>query len=81
MEEEIKKGYQKVRLPRREIILNNFLGGLFWGLGTVTGGVVIIGLIGYLLTILGAIPLIGDFIAKIIREVQYYSSHPIKGLY
>ena len=63
------RGYERTTLSRRKIMINNFLGGLSWGLGTVIGATVIVGIIFYLLGKLGAIPVIGSFFGKIIKEV------------
>lgn len=51
----------------KHTLLHNFLGGLAWAVGITVG----ISILAYLLTIiataLGAIPLIGDWLAQIIK--------------
>lgn len=53
---------------RREIFFNNFLGGIGWSLGTLVGAVIIVGIIGFLLSRVNLVPLIGSWLAQIIQE-------------
>ncbi len=50
------------RLRKRDIILNNFLGGMAWGFGTVVGAGVVVGIIVYILRSLGVF----DFLKMLI---------------
>lgn len=40
-------------ISRKEIMLNNFLGGLAWGFGTVVGATVVVAILGFILNLLG----------------------------
>ena len=40
-------------MSRKDIMLNNFLGGLAWGFGTVVGAGVVVAIIGSILRSLG----------------------------
>ncbi len=51
-------------------MVNNFLGGLAWGFGTVLGASILAALVILILSRLGTVPLIGHFIARILSEVQ-----------
>ncbi len=42
-----------MNLSRKHIMINNFLGGLAWGFGSVVGAVVVVALIGSLLKSVG----------------------------
>ncbi len=55
--EEHLNAYGKVR--KKDIMLNNFLGGIAWGIGTVIGASVVVGAIGYILNKLGILGAIG----------------------
>lgn len=46
---------------RKNIMIGNFLGGLAWGLGTVIGASVIMGIIGYILKFLGFFNTVSTF--------------------
>ncbi|MDD2823240.1 MAG: DUF5665 domain-containing protein [Candidatus Daviesbacteria bacterium] len=43
------------RLKKRTIMVNNFLGGISWGVGTVIGASVVVGALGYILNALGIV--------------------------
>jgi hypothetical protein len=62
------RGMTKIFLTRREVIVNNFLGGLAWGLGTVLGATVIVGILVWILGQVGAIPLLGESVSNTINE-------------
>ena len=52
---------------RREIYAMNFVRGLFFGVGSVLGGTLLIALFAWLLTQLGAVvPFLSDFIQQIL---------------
>lgn len=42
-------------MKKKDIILNNFLGGLAWGLGTVVGATVVVALVGWILNMVGVL--------------------------
>jgi hypothetical protein len=64
----------RLAMSRKRIIINNFLGGLAWGLGTAIGATVVFALLGYLISVLGGIPFIGSLIAQIIEQINAYSN-------
>lgn len=41
-------------ISKKDIVINNFLGGLAWGVGTVIGAGVIVGVLFYILNLIGA---------------------------
>ena len=49
-------------LSRKTIIINNFLGGLFWGLGTVIGATLVVALLISVLRLFGFLPWINDLL-------------------
>lgn len=49
------------KVSKKDIMLNNFLGGLAWGIGTVIGASAIVGAIGYILNKLGILGLVSSF--------------------
>lgn len=64
------RGYTRVHISTWKVILNNFLGGLAWGFGTVLGATLVVALVVIALTRLGGIPLIGDFLSNILETIQ-----------
>ncbi|MEX0616762.1 MAG: DUF5665 domain-containing protein [Candidatus Woykebacteria bacterium] len=65
IEVEVGKGYTKVHLSTGKIMINNFLGGLAWGFGTVLGATIIAALVLFVLSKLNTVPIIGGLINKI----------------
>lgn len=55
---------------RARVYKMNFVRGLFFGLGSVLGGTVLIALLIWVLTLLGHIPGIGDAIHQVTQSLQ-----------
>ncbi|MCL5409970.1 MAG: DUF5665 domain-containing protein [Patescibacteria group bacterium] len=53
-------------IRRRDIIFNNLLGGIAWGLGSAIGATVILALIISILRQINLVPAIGGFIGGIL---------------
>ena len=62
---------------RTKILLDNFLGGLAWSIGTFVGFAIITVIIGYFLTRIDLIPLIGKWIAQILQDATSRLQPPI----
>ena len=65
--------HYNVHRSRKKMLLDNFAGGIAWGFGTVIGGTLVILLIGYLLSKVELIPIIGDWVRAITEEVQRHN--------
>ncbi|HXS14820.1 MAG TPA: DUF5665 domain-containing protein [Candidatus Saccharimonadales bacterium] len=59
--------------PRKDIILDNFLGGIAWGLGITLGAALILTSITIILRSLDVVPVIGNFAVQINHYIQ---THP-----
>ena len=57
-------------IPMKKIILNNFIGGIFWAVGATIGVSIIIGLLGALVKNIDLVPVIGTFISSVIDFIQ-----------
>lgn len=64
------RGHTRIHISTWRMILNNFLGGLAWGFGTVLGATVVVGLVVLIISRLGGVPLIGSFFSDILRSIQ-----------
>lgn len=62
--------YTKIYRDKKTILLNNFLGGIAWGVGTVIGATIIVGLIGMFLSRAEEIPFVGDIIENVMQQIQ-----------
>ena len=64
------RGYQRVHAPIGRMLLNNLLGGIAWGFGTVLGATIVVALLILLLSKLNSVPIIGDFFSNILQTIQ-----------
>ncbi len=57
-------------MTRKQIFLNNFLGGIAWGVGSALGAALLVIILGYALSKINIIPAVGSFVAEIQQAVQ-----------
>ncbi len=56
-----KKLFANTDIPKRQVLVANFIGGIAWGLGTVIGATVIVAILVYTLNFLGLFDSVKDF--------------------
>jgi len=61
--------YEQVSSSRKRIFLNNFIGGIAWALGATIGLALIVTILALILKNVNFIPIVGDFVAKVIQFV------------
>jgi len=64
------RGHTRVHISTLKVIVNNFLGGLAWGFGTVLGATVVVGLVVIIISKLNSFPIIGGFFSDILQSFQ-----------
>ena len=52
------------------MVLNSFLGGIFWGAGSIIGATIVIILFSFFASRINVIPFIGDFVAQVGSYVE-----------
>ncbi len=62
--------HEKVERNRKQMALNNFIGGIMWALGVFIGSTIVVAIISMLFSKVDLIPVIGTFVAKITLYVQ-----------
>lgn len=70
--------FEKVERSKKQIILNNFLGGIAWGVGATLGLAIFFAILGLVLSKFDWIPFIGQFITKINLYISQSGPHLIK---
>ena len=55
---------------RKQIFIDNFFGGMAWGLGSVVGATLIVGILGIAIVKSKTIPLVGDVVKVVVTEIQ-----------
>ncbi len=53
--------HEKIHRSKKEIFVNNFIGGIAWALGATVG----IAIIGFLITKVDLVPIVGNFITEV----------------
>lgn len=54
---------------KKEIFVNNFIGGIAWALGATVGLAIIVTVLGLVLKNINLIPFVGNFVADVINFV------------
>ena len=62
--------HNRIHQSKRQMILNNFLGGIAWGLGVTVGLSIILALLGILMNAIGFVPVVGDFVIQVTEYVE-----------
>jgi len=60
---------EQIHAPRRQIFVNNFVGGIAWALGVTVGLALIVTIITLILRNVNFIPFVGNFVADVIKFV------------
>ncbi|MDQ3008406.1 MAG: DUF5665 domain-containing protein [bacterium] len=67
-----KEPVEKVYRSRKRLFIDNFIGGIAWGVGSVLGVTVIIAIVAYLLTQAQDLPYIGSWIGDLLYQIELY---------
>lgn len=60
--------YKKVEVSKKQIIINNFLGGISWGLGVTIGLGILLAILGFVLSKVNLVPFIGQSVSTGIKS-------------
>lgn len=67
MEEKDMTIYKK---SRRRVMFDNFLGGIAWGVGSLLGATVVVGVLGLVIVFTRNVPFLGSIVDIIKEQVQ-----------
>ena len=70
--------YEGVRKHMKDMIFNNFAGGIAWGLGATVGVSIVIAVLGLILKSINLVPFIGNFVAQVTNYVLQNNPQLIK---
>ncbi len=65
---------ENIYRSRKKMMLENFLGGISWSLGVWIGTTFVIALLVFLLSKIDFVPVIGDFVAKVMSHAAKVNS-------
>ena len=61
--------YKRAEEGKKQLIINNFIGGIAWAFGEVIGVALVVSILGLILKNINFIPYIGNFVAGVIEFV------------
>ncbi|MBI3984644.1 MAG: hypothetical protein HY344_01690 [Candidatus Levybacteria bacterium] len=61
--------HENVKANRKQLVINNFIGGLSWALGATVGLAIIVTILGIILQNINLVPFVGNFVADIINFI------------
>ena len=70
--------YEQVKRHLKDIIFNNFLGGIAWGLGATVGVSIVIAILSLILKNINLVPFVGNFVSQITNYVLQNNPQLIK---
>ncbi len=70
--------YERVKSTLKQIMINNFIGGISWAIGATVGISIIIALLSILARNINLIPFIGNFASQITNYVLQNNPQLIK---
>ncbi|MGE5041585.1 MAG: DUF5665 domain-containing protein [Candidatus Levyibacteriota bacterium] len=61
--------YNKENSPKHWI-MHNFIGGFSWGVGSALGAALLVTILGFILTKINVVPMIGTFVSQVNTFVE-----------
>lgn len=62
--------YEQVTKSRKKIFVNNFIGGIAWGIGATLGLAIFLAVFGFIMGKIDVIPVIGTFVSETYNYVS-----------
>lgn len=70
--------YEGVKRNMKDMIINNFIGGIAWALGATVGLSIIFAIFGIIVKNINLVPVVGNFASQIITFVLQNNPHLVK---
>lgn len=61
--------HEEVYRPKKQIFINNLIGGIAWGFGATIGLTLLFALLGLVLANVNLIPIVGSFVSETLKFV------------
>ena len=62
--------HERVHQSKKNMLINNFLGGIAWGLGVTIGLSIVLALLTLLTNVIGVVPIVGEFVSQVIVYIE-----------
>ncbi len=70
--------YERIYMSRKQMIINNFIGGISWGAGATIGLALFFAVLGLVLNKIDWIPVVGEFLTKLNVYISQNTPHLLK---
>ncbi len=70
--------YERAEKSKKQIIVNNFLGGVAWGIGATIGLAIFLAIVGFVISKVDLVPVIGNIISAGIQQAVKNSPNFIR---
>ena len=70
--------HEQIHSTKKQIFINNFLGGIAWAFGATLGLSLIVALIGIIVKNINLVPVVGNFVAGVLNYVLQNNPHLIR---
>lgn len=61
--------HNDVNKNKKDIFLNNLIGGIAWGIGLTVGASLVLTIAGIIITKVNTVPLVGDYVESVTKYV------------
>lgn len=72
------ENYENVKRSKKDMIINNLIGGIFWGIGATIGVSILIAVFGFIVGQINLVPIIGKFASEVINSVLQNNPYLLK---
>lgn len=62
--------YEQVHRGIKKIFIHNFVGGIAWGLGATVGLAAVLTILGFVISKVDIIPVVGEFVSEVIMYIE-----------
>jgi hypothetical protein len=62
--------YNAVKESRKDIFVNNLVGGIAWGLGATVGLAIVLTILGYVFSKFDTVPVVGEYVKAVNMYIQ-----------
>lgn len=70
--------YEKVTMGKKQIFINNLIGGIAWGLGATVGLSIVLAILTLIAKNINVVPVVGDFVSEVLKFVLQKNPHLLK---
>lgn len=70
--------HEGVERSRKQIMINNFIGGITWAIGVFVGSTIVVAILVFVFSKVNLIPVVGNFVTQVTKNVLQNNSQLLK---